>query len=72
MSRPSKPMAKNTNSKFTTRNDMQDIFSKMAKSSKPKMEAGKRALDDCKNGEDKHNSWAIVWLHEKDYLPNNF
>jgi hypothetical protein len=37
MARPSKPMAKNNNSKFTTRNNKQDIFSKMAKASKPKV-----------------------------------
>lgn len=37
MARPSKPMAKNNNSKFTTRNNKQDIFSKMAKTSKPKV-----------------------------------
>jgi hypothetical protein len=31
MSRPSKPMAKNSNSKFTPRNNKQDIFSKLTK-----------------------------------------
>lgn len=36
MGRPSKPMAKNSNSKFTTRNNKQDIFSRMAKTSKVK------------------------------------
>lgn len=41
MGRPSKPMAKNSNSKFTTRNNKQEIFSKIAKSSKPKVEFNK-------------------------------
>ena len=45
MGRPSKPMAKNSNSKFTTRNNKQDIFSKLAKSSKPKAESDKRSAD---------------------------
>jgi hypothetical protein len=38
MSRPSKPMAKNSNSKFTTRNNKQEIFSKITKASKLKVE----------------------------------
>ena len=38
MSRPSKPMAKNSNSKFTPRNNKQEIFSRIAKTSKPKTE----------------------------------
>lgn len=46
MTRPSKPMAKNSNSKFTPRNNKQDIFSKMAKSSKTKTEPDKRSPDD--------------------------
>jgi len=45
MGRPSKPMAKNNNSRFTTRNNKQDIFSKMAKAVKPKVELEKRAED---------------------------
>lgn len=45
MSRPSKPMAKNSNSKFTTRNNKQDIFSKIAKSSKPKAESNNQTDD---------------------------
>lgn len=36
MARPSKPMAKNNNSKFATRNNKQDIFSRITKTSKPK------------------------------------
>ncbi|MCX7749045.1 MAG: hypothetical protein N2645_19470 [Clostridia bacterium] len=38
MSKPGKPMAKNSNSKFTTRNNKQEIFSKIAKASKLKNE----------------------------------
>ena len=45
MARPSKPMAKNSNSKFTTRNNKQDIFSKMAKTSKPKVKLEKNDVD---------------------------
>lgn len=45
MARPSKPMAKNSNSRFTTRNNKQDIFSKIAKSSKPKAEEDKQTRD---------------------------
>lgn len=41
MGRPSKPMAKNSNSKFTTRNNKQDIFSKMGKQTKTKTEQKK-------------------------------
>lgn len=52
MSRPSKPMAKNSNSKFTTRNSKQDIFSKMAKSSKRKDDLEKQNLNDSKPGVD--------------------
>jgi hypothetical protein len=48
MGRPSKPMAKNSNSKFTTRNNKQDIFSRMAKTSKQKTEADKKTSDDSK------------------------
>jgi hypothetical protein len=46
MGRPSKPMAKNSNSKFTTRNNKQDIFSKMAMSSKPKVKLEKQEKQD--------------------------
>jgi len=42
MSRPSKPMAKNANSKFTPRNNKQDIFSKMSKATKSKSDTGKQ------------------------------
>ncbi|TYQ14632.1 UNVERIFIED_CONTAM: hypothetical protein Cloal_0985 [Acetivibrio alkalicellulosi] len=42
---PSKPMAKNNNSKFTTRNSKQDIFSRIAKSSEPKAGSAKRTKD---------------------------
>jgi len=50
MGRPSKPMAKNSNSKFTTRNNKQEIFSKIAKISKPKTEI-KVAEEDNQNQE---------------------
>ena len=52
MSRPSKPMAKNSNSKFTTRNNKQDIFSKITKSSRPKAESDKQTTDVSKPGVD--------------------
>jgi len=42
MGRPGKPIAKNSNSKFTTRNNKQDIFSGIAKSSKAKTGLDKR------------------------------
>lgn len=45
MSRPGKPMAKNSNSKFTTRNNKQEIFSKIAKASKPKNEIKTQTTD---------------------------
>lgn len=48
MGRPSKPMAKNSNSKFTTRNNKQDIFSKMAKVSKQKNEVKTQTVSDNK------------------------
>lgn len=41
MGRPSKPMAKDSNSRFTTRNNKQEIFSRMAKISKLKVELKK-------------------------------
>ncbi|HEX9062912.1 MAG TPA: hypothetical protein VF941_22295, partial [Clostridia bacterium] len=46
MGRPSKPMAKDSNSKFTTRNNKQEIFSRIAKSSKPKVELNKQTTED--------------------------
>jgi len=55
MGRPSKPMAKNNNSRFTTRNNKQDIFSKMSKASKPKVELEKPAQDVSKPEEEKTN-----------------
>ena len=42
MSRPSKPMAKNSNSKFTPRNNKQDIFTKLAKTAKLKTDPDKQ------------------------------
>lgn len=42
----SKPMAKNSNSKFTTKNNRRDIFSKMEKISRPKTELNKRITED--------------------------
>jgi len=45
MARPSKPMAKNSNSKFTTRNNKQDIFSRIAKTSKSKEESVKPTIE---------------------------
>lgn len=56
MGRPSKPMAKNSNSKFTTRNNKQDIFSRMAKSSKLKAEMDKRTTEGSKPAEDNPNA----------------
>lgn len=56
MGKPGKPMAKDANSKFTTRNNKQDIFSRFAKSSKAKELLEKRALDVSKHGEDNPNS----------------
>jgi len=51
MGRPSKPMAKNSNSKFTTRNNKQDIFSKMAKTPKPKAKLENQTTDASKSEE---------------------
>ncbi|MHB8063708.1 MAG: hypothetical protein ACYDG2_13925 [Ruminiclostridium sp.] len=50
--RPSKPMAKNSNSKFTTRNNKQDIFSKMAQTSKQKVKLEKQDIDTSKSDAD--------------------
>lgn len=55
MGGPSKPMAKNFNSKFTTRNNKQDIFSKMVKDSKPKTKLGKQIVDSSKPKMDNSN-----------------
>jgi hypothetical protein len=54
MGRPSKPMAKNSNSKFTTRNNKKDIFLRMAKSPKPKVELNTQTDDVSKS--DEHGS----------------
>ena len=48
MGSPSKPMAKNSNSKFTTRNNKQEIFSRFAKTLKPKAEIDKQIMNDSK------------------------
>lgn len=53
MGRPGKPMAKNSNSKFTTRNNKQDIFSKLAKSPRLKSELDKRTAEGSKSEVDK-------------------
>ncbi len=55
MGGPSKPMAKNFNSKFTTRNNKQDIFSKMVNDSKPKAKLGKQIVDSSKPKMDNSN-----------------
>lgn len=56
MSRPSKPMAKNANSKFTPRNNKQDIFSKISKTTKLKVDMGKQTntTDNQTNTINKH------------------
>jgi hypothetical protein len=53
MGRPSKPMAKNQNSKFTTRNNKQDIFSKLSKGPKLKTQSNKGNTDDIQPEGDK-------------------
>ena len=53
MGKPGKPIAKNSNSKFTTRNNKQDIFAGIAKSSKAKMETDKRMMNVSKDDTDK-------------------
>lgn len=53
MARPSKPMAKNSNSRFTTRNNKQDIFSGLAKASKQKAERNRQITDNSKSGAEK-------------------
>ena len=56
MGGPSKPISKNSNSKFTTRNNKQDIFSKIAKTSRLKAESDKRNMDATKPEADNPNS----------------
>ena len=53
MGKPGKPIAKNSNSKFTTRNNKQDIFSGIARASKAKMESHKLAVNVSKPDADK-------------------
>ena len=55
MSRPGKPMAKNSNSRFTTRNNKQEIFSKIAKASKPKNEIKMQTSDVSKENPEQLN-----------------
>ncbi len=55
MSRPSKPIPKNSNSKFVTRNSKQDIFTKFTKTSKSKPEADKQTTDSSEPEMDSHN-----------------
>lgn len=45
MSRPSKPMAKDANSKFVSRNSKQEIFSKMATAAKARIEKKIQSTD---------------------------
>ena len=53
MSRPSKPMPKNSNSKFMTRNNKQDIFSKISKMSNAKI--GMKVLTNDENKDSNDN-----------------
>ena len=53
MSRPSKPISKNSNSKFTTRNNKQEIFSRISKASKPKNEIAQQTTDVSKENPEK-------------------
>ena len=55
MSRPSKPMAKNSNSKFTTRNNKQEIFSRITKTSKEKNEIKAQTTDVSKENSEQVN-----------------
>lgn len=55
MSRPSKPMAKNSNSKFTPRNDKRDIFSKISKTAKLKVDMSKETNIPDKHADDGEN-----------------
>lgn len=57
MGRPSKPMAKDSNSKFTTRNNKQEIFSRIAKSSKPKVELNKQTTEDSEIERKNPKTW---------------
>jgi hypothetical protein len=56
MFKPGKSMAKNANSKFTTRNNKQDIFSSFTKSPSLKIEFDKRTTDVCKPETNNPNS----------------
>jgi hypothetical protein len=47
MGRPSKPMAKNSNSKYTPRNNKSDIFSKFSQKSEAKSEARAEAKSEA-------------------------
>lgn len=55
MSRPSKPMAKNSNSKFVTRNNKQEIFSKITTASKQRAKIKMQTTDLNKDSVDKPN-----------------
>jgi hypothetical protein len=55
MGKPSKPMSKNANSKYTTRNNKQDIFSGMQKFAERKAELSKRPTQDSKTEGDNTN-----------------
>ena len=48
MGRPSKPMAKNSNSKYTPRNNKSDIFSKFTKKAEEKVDAQKDTVESNK------------------------
>lgn len=56
MGRPSKTIGKNTNDRFTTRNNKQDIFSRITKSSKLKEESVKETKINSKIEVDKADS----------------
>ena len=56
MSRPGKPMAKNSNSKFTTRNNKQDIFSKLTKASELKADIKIQSTNVHKENSEQTNS----------------
>ena len=48
MNKPGKPISRNSNSKFTTRHNKQDIFSKFTKAAKQKSEQKMRITDETK------------------------
>jgi hypothetical protein len=56
MGKKNKPMPKDSNSKFTTRNNKQDIFSKFTKPLKPKVDLDKLTKDVSKPEPDNPNS----------------